>query len=165
MNKHTKNYKQWKQKIKDRVSYFGVVLSCRVIAHVIVSPRNVVPGWISVTDRELSHLHGFSAKVRVTLTDEWPDDFHKVGIVTLTLTSRVTESWIFYVSGLAILLVGMTGRRVTGRHRRTGTASYIYSCDQYEYIYVTNTNRSIYMSYIKIENWTLHKLITQLKKF
>ena len=36
-------------------------------------------------------MHGFSAKVQVALTDEWSDDFRKVGIVTLTLTSRVTE--------------------------------------------------------------------------
>ena len=24
-------------------------------------------------------MHGFSAKVQVTSTDEWPDDFHKGG--------------------------------------------------------------------------------------
>ena len=133
-----------------------------------------------------SHAHP-SAKVRVTLTDEWPNDFRKVGIKTLTLPSRVTEGWIFFntifvsshmypenpkgtqvivgsmnmgyisdtarnrthnlfrlkrepiplghsdgqyiifhVSWLAIMSVGMTGRRMTGRHRRTGTASFLY---------------------------------------
>ena len=90
----------------------------------------LVCGWVTMTDRGLSRMHGFSAKVSrwVTLTDEWPDDFRKVGIVTSTLLSRVTEGWIFYVSGLAIMSVGMTGCRMTGRHRRTGTASvqYIY---------------------------------------
>ena len=32
----------------------------------------LVRGWVIVTDRELSHMHGFSAKVpiRVTLIDE-----------------------------------------------------------------------------------------------
>ena len=58
---------------------------------------------MSVTDRGLSNMHGFSAKVRLTLTrdgldasrplhalaDEGPNDFCKVGIVTLTLTSVV----------------------------------------------------------------------------
>ena len=38
-----------------------------------------------MTDRRLSHMHGFSAKVRVILTDEWPDDFRKVGIKTLRM--------------------------------------------------------------------------------
>ena len=47
---------------------------------------------MNVTAQGLSHMHGFSTKVRVTLTDERSDDFRKVGIVTLhTLTSRVTE--------------------------------------------------------------------------
>ena len=78
--------------------------------------------WMSVTDQELSHIHAFSAKVLVILIDEWPDDFRKVGIKTLTLSSRVMEGWIFYVSGLAIILmsVGMTVRRMTGCHRSTG---------------------------------------------
>ena len=48
----------------------------------------------------------------------------KVGIVTTTLLPKVTESWIFYVSGLAMMSVGMTGRRMTGRHRRTGQLVY-----------------------------------------
>ena len=82
-------------------------------------------GWVTVTDRWLSRMHGFSGEVprRGTLTDEWPDDFRKVGMVASTLLSMVTEGWIYYVSGLAIMSVGMMGRRMTGRHRRTETAS------------------------------------------
>ena len=34
-----------------------------------------------MTDQGLSHMHGFSAKVRVRLTDELPDEFREVGIV------------------------------------------------------------------------------------
>ena len=52
-------------------------------------------------------------------------DSRKVEIVTLTLPPRATEGWIFYFSGLALMPVSMTGRRMTGRHRRTGTASII----------------------------------------
>ena len=72
-------------------------------------------------------MHGFSAKVprQVTLIDEWPGDFCKVEIETLTLPSRVTEGWIFHVSGLAIMSVSMTRRHVMEHHRRTGTASFI----------------------------------------
>ena len=85
----------------------------------------LVHGWVTMTDRGLSRMHGFSAKVlrRVTLTDEWPNDFCKVGIVTLIVLSRVPEGWIFYVSRLAIMSVGMMRHRMTGRHWRTGTAS------------------------------------------
>ena len=81
--------------------------------------------------RTIALMHGFSAKVprRVTWTDEWPDDFRKVRIVTLTLTSRVMDGWIFNVSGLAIMSVGKTGSRITGRHRRTGQlVFYIFMC-------------------------------------
>ena len=115
----------------------GIVLSCRIIAHGFSAEvkqrrarlvRGCMGACMTVTDRGLSHIHGFSAKVprRVTLADEWPDDFRKVEVVTLTLPSRVMEGWIFYVSGLTIMSVGMTGRRMTGRHRRTGTASIYY---------------------------------------
>ena len=56
----------------------------RTIAHAcMVSPRN-------------SKVQG-----RLTLPGEWTDEFRKVGIVTSSLLSRVTEGWIFYVSGLA----------------------------------------------------------------
>ena len=56
----------------------------RTIAHAcMVSPRN------SKVPR------------RLTLPGEWTDEFRKVGIVTSSLLSRVTEGWIFYVSGLA----------------------------------------------------------------
>ena len=30
----------------------------------------IIRGWMSVTDRGLTHMRGFSAKVRVTLTDD-----------------------------------------------------------------------------------------------
>ena len=60
------------------------MLSCRVVAHVIVSPRlsNVVPGLHTRMDerdynRGLSHMHGFSAKVRVTLKIERLKKFSK----------------------------------------------------------------------------------------
>ena len=65
----------------------------------------LVCGWVTMTNRGLLHMHAWflrkTRKVprRVTLPDEWPDEFRKVGIVTSTLLSRVTESWIFYVSG------------------------------------------------------------------
>ena len=41
----------------------------------------LVRGWVIVTDRGLSHMHGFSGKIPrpVTLTYERPDDFCKVG--------------------------------------------------------------------------------------
>ena len=48
--------------------------------------------------------------------------FRKVGIVSSSLLSMVTEGWIFYVSGLAIMSVGMMGHHMTGCHRRTRTA-------------------------------------------
>ena len=91
------------------VSKWLIVVLCHVIAHgfsVEVKQRRarLVPKW--VTDRGLSHMHGFSGKITrwVTLTYdyEWPDDFCTVGD-TLTLPSRVTEGWIFNVSGLAII--------------------------------------------------------------
>ena len=43
----------------------------------------------------------------------------------MTLPSRVTEGLLFHVSRLAIMSVGMLERYTTGRHRRTGTASYV----------------------------------------
>ena len=54
--------------------------------------------------------------------------------MTLTLPSRVTEGCVFYVSGQAIMSVGMKRRRMTGHHRqRTGKASYYYyMCGQIE---------------------------------
>ena len=90
------------------------------------SRARLVRGWMSVTDRGLSRMHGFSMKVRVTLTDEWPDDFRKVGIVTLTPTLQG--------HGRLNILCFWTGHNVSrhdgaphvmGRHRRTGTASKI----------------------------------------
>ena len=38
-------------------------------------------------------------------------------------SSKGSVQFPVYVSGLAIMSVGMTGRRMTGRHRRTGIAS------------------------------------------
>ena len=60
----------------------------------ITSTSVCIRGWMSVIDQGLSLMHGFSAKVRVILTNEWPDDFRKVGIVALTPPCRVTEGWI-----------------------------------------------------------------------
>ena len=96
----------------------------------------LVRGWVTVTDRGLSRMYGFSAR------DGWhiADAVRKVGIVTSTLLSRVTEGWILYVSGLAIYImsVGMTGRRLTGYHRYTRTAS---NLDKH-----SNVNKYIYRS-------------------
>ena len=92
-----------------------------------VSPmQSIKPHRILAPTRDLNRKPlGPQVPRRVTSTDEWPDDFRKVGIVTLSLLSRVTEGWIFYVSGLAIMSVSisMTVLHLTGCHRRTGTAS------------------------------------------
>ena len=89
------------------VRIYGCLASCYIMLRyrtrfLQVKQRRarLVREWLTVTDRGLLHMHGFSAKVprRVTLTDEWPDDFRKVGMVTLTLLSRVTEGWKFVVS-------------------------------------------------------------------
>ena len=74
--------------------------------------------------KTVAHAKLESAETGDILPDEWLDEFRKVGIVTSTLLPRVTESWIFYVSGLAMMSVGMTVRRMTGRHRRTGQLVY-----------------------------------------
>ena len=95
----------------------GTDSSCYHVAlsHMVSSLK--LCNFVTVTDRGLSHIHSYSENLprRVTLIDEWPDDFRKVGIVTLT-----PSRGIFSVSDLAIKSVRMT---ITGRHRRTGTAS------------------------------------------
>ena len=82
--------------------------------------------WMGDHDQSktIAHAKFESAETGDILPDKWLDEFRKVGMVTSTLLPRVTESWIFYVSGLAMMSVGMPGRRMAGRHQRTGQLVY-----------------------------------------
>ena len=72
---------------------------------------SLVKTWMGDRDQSRTIAHAWFLCEN---TDEWPGDFCKVEIVTLTLPSRVTEGWIFHVSGLAIMSVSMTRRRMKG---------------------------------------------------
>ena len=81
----------------------------------------LVPGW--VTDRGLSHMHGFPVKITrwVTLTYEWPDDFCKGGDMHLdpTLQGHRRLNILCFWTGHN---VGRPDVR-DAAWRRTGTAS------------------------------------------
>ena len=112
----------------------GVVLPCRVIEHSFFAEAKqrsarLVRGWVTVTDRGLSRTLGFCAKVRVTLTDEWPDD---CGDSDLNPTLQGHGRLNIYLCIWTSHNVGMTEYRMTGRHRRTETASNNNNTVRYE---------------------------------
>ena len=113
-----------------------IVLSCRVIAHGFFNEAKqrrswLVRGWVTLTDQRLSHAWFLRENTETGDIDLWMtmnDPMTFVTWDTLILPSMVTEGWIFYASGLAIMSVGLMGRRMTGATGAPGQLVDYYLC-------------------------------------